>query len=86
MNFENIQPNVLLVFFCFSLPTNNVSDRTDRQSPPETPIYHNLNKFSPSTNAKQSISEYYVPCEFCFQSINNEDFETHKVCFYFIIK
>ncbi|CAF3963746.1 unnamed protein product [Rotaria magnacalcarata] len=30
------------------------------------------------SNPNQSLSQYYIPCEYCLQSINTEDFDRHK--------
>lgn len=54
------------------------------------PIYQNFNSLSntqqtstfQSDDDNQSICEYYTPCEYCLQSISDNDFENHKVPFF----
>jgi hypothetical protein len=82
---------MLLIFFLFSLPTNNLPDRSrppsyNQESSPNSPVHHNSNnssskfEFSQSSSSKQTLCEYYIPCEYCSESINTENVDTHKVC------
>ena len=35
--------------------------------------------FSQSNNPHESMCQYYIPCEYCEESINNDYFDKHKV-------
>ncbi|CAF3177279.1 unnamed protein product [Rotaria socialis] len=41
-------------------------------------ISSNEYRRSHPSNPNQSLSQYYIPCEYCLQSINTEDFDRHK--------
>jgi len=91
MLFEKRITKYVVNLFLFSLPTNNLPGRSrsqsyNQESSPNSPVYNNLNnssskfEFSQSTSSKQTLCEYYTPCEYCSESINTENFDTHKVC------
>jgi len=90
MIFEKPRNECVVDLFLFSSSANNFSDRNLHQSSNQavyanSPVYRNLNnssneyRFNQSINSKQSICEYYIPCEYCLQSINNDDFDGHQV-------
>ncbi len=86
MIFKKISKCIVNLFLIFSSSTNNVSDKNLQHSIyANSPIYRNLNnslnehRLNQSIYSKQSICEYYIPCEYCLQSINNDDFEAHQV-------
>ncbi|CAF0925132.1 unnamed protein product [Adineta steineri] len=65
---------------CFS--KNNDNEKQDH-----FPIYENLDDnstkygVSNETNTNTPSSDYYIPCQYCLQSISNDGFDMHKnVC------
>jgi len=76
---------MLLIFFLFSLPTNNLPDRSrppsyNQESSPNSPVHHNLKNSSSRFEFSQSSSSKQTLCEYCSESINTENVDTHKVC------
>jgi len=85
MLFEKRITKYVVNLFLFSLPTNNLPGRSrsqsyNQESSPNSPVYNNLNNSSSKFEFSQSTSSKQTLCEYCSESINTKNFDTHKVC------